>query len=258
MTQRHDIIKEILANEKRVEVTALSKRLDVSEVTIRKDLTDLELHGFLVRRYGGAILAENPQQVVEVSRKHLLAATEKQYIASCVANLIEDGENILLDAGSTTLFIAKELINRDVRIVTNSLAIANEFLSAKGDARVEMIGGSLRFSSGALVGSRAKEALESLRVDKVILGCSGFDETLGFSSENIIEAETKKAMLACGGQKIIVADNSKFTRPAFAPFALSSEIDMVVTDKKIDKEVSNILRSNDVTIKIGDSKCQQI
>lgn len=250
MNERFEQIKAILLKERQVKVADLSNRLSVSEVTIRKDLAELEKLGFLLRRYGGAILAENPQQIISYLRKLNVQSEEKTIIAKMAASMIRDGENLILDAGSTTLTLARELRGRKARIVTNSLAIADELLDIP-EILVEVTGGSLRKTSGALIGSWACKILEEVRVDKVFLGCSGFDPERGFSSENAVEAETKRKMLSCGGEKIILADHTKFARPAFANFAALNEIDTLITDKKLPGNITNILRKNGIKIKVA-------
>ncbi len=241
MNERFELILEILLKEKKISVGELSSRLGVSEVTIRKDLTELEKQGRLLRRYGGAIPAENPQQVVSHLKRVSQQQDEKRRIAKFAASMVEDGENILLDAGSTILALAKELHGRELRVVTNNLAVANELLPDEKIV-VEVIGGTLRKASGALVGPWACRSLEMIRVDKVFLGCSGFDPKLGFSSENAVEAETKQKMLNCAPEIIILADHTKFSRPAFANFAKLDEITKIVTDRKPDENIFKIIR----------------
>lgn len=242
MKNRLEAIKEIFLAEKKVDVTDLSSRLNVSEVSIRKYLTTLESQGFLVRRYGGAVLAENPQYVTDYLRKIDVCSAEKRKIAKRAASMIQDDENILLDAGSTTLALARELKNRRLRVVTNSLAVANE-LCDSNEVVLEMIGGSLRKASGAMIGPRTCKALEDIRVDNVFVGCSGFDPELGFSSENAVEAETKHKMLSCGKIRTILADHTKFERPAFANFAACDDIDRVIVDQ-ITPEISILEKRN--------------
>ena len=236
MDKRFERILDILLKEKKISVGELSRRLGVSEVTIRKDLTELEKQGRLLRRYGGAVPAENPLQVVSHLKRVSLRQEEKRRIAKFAASMIKDGENILLDAGSTVLALAKELHGREIRVVTNNIAVANELL---GDDKisVEIIGGTVRRASEAMVGPRACKALENIRVDKVFLGCSGFDPALGFSSQNAVEAETKQKMLKCAPEIIVLADHSKFARPAFANFAKLDEITKIITDKKPDDHI---------------------
>ncbi|MFZ2656820.1 MAG: DeoR/GlpR family DNA-binding transcription regulator [Victivallales bacterium] len=247
MNERFELILDILLKEKKISVGELSSRLGVSEVTIRKDLTELEKQGRLLRRYGGAIPAENPQQVVSHLKRVSQQQDEKHRIAKLAASMINDGENILLDAGSTILALAKELHGRELRVVTNNIAVANELLPDEKIV-VEVIGGTLRKASGALVGPWACRSLENIRVDKVFLGCSGFDPKLGFSSENAVEAETKHKMLNCAPEIIILSDHTKFSRPAFANFAKPDQVTTIITDKKLPEEISKNLKKSNIKI----------
>ena len=242
MDRRFERILDILLKEKKISVGELSSRLGVSEVTIRKDLTELEKQGRLLRRYGGAVPAENPLQVVSHLKRVSQRQDEKHRIAKCAAAMIKDGENILLDAGSTILALAKELHGREIRVVTNNIAVVNELV---GDEKisVEVIGGTLRKASEAMVGPRACKALENIRVDKVFLGCSGFDPALGFSSQNAVEAETKQKMLKCAPEIIVLADHTKFSRPAFANFAKLDEITKIITDKKLNDNILKAIKT---------------
>ncbi|HOK04861.1 MAG TPA: DeoR/GlpR family DNA-binding transcription regulator [Victivallales bacterium] len=244
-------VREYILSNRRASVEELTKYLNVSGVTIRKILNYLAAHGFVVRSYGGAVLAESPTVLKSVKTRSEMAVNEKKAIARVCSNLIEDWENIILDAGSTTLIIARFLRNRKLRIITNSLPIADELCDSDSEASVEILGGTLRKASASVIGPQVCRALEKMRVDKAIIGCSGFNLKLGFSCQNSIEAETKKAMLQCAAQKIIVCDHSKFEKSAFAIFAAPSEIDIVITDHKPEKSILESLRNNGVKIIIA-------
>jgi len=237
-------MKDFLLSQKQASVSDLKKLLCVSEVTIRKMLSNLEKEGFLLRRYGGAIIAENPKQMRSILSRMDVATKEKRAIARVCSNMVNDGENILLDAGSTTLAIARQLRNRKIRIITNSLPIAEELCDSTSNDNVEILGGSLRKNSASVIGPQACRALEKIRVDKSFIGCSGFDHKLGFSCENAIEAETKRMMLRCAAKKIIVCDHSKFDRPAFVNFAGPDEIDVVVSDQRPDADTLRLFRKH--------------
>lgn len=247
MNNRHERIKEILLEKKRVEVNELSDKLGVSEVTIRKDLDELENQGFLLRRYGGAILAENPHHVINYLKKIDLAREEKQKIAQSALSIIKEDENIFLDAGSTTLELAHLLSRFRLRVVTNSLPIS-DVLADTENIVLDIVGGTLRKASGALIGPRTCKALDGIFVDKLFLGCSGFDVNRGFSSENAVEAETKNKLLSCSGTRIILADHEKFERPAFANFAGLDEIDMVITDRKLSDVVNKTFKKHNIKV----------
>ena len=250
MDERTARIKSILLDEKQIEVADLRDRLEVSEVTIRKDLARLENEGFLLRRYGGAILAENPGKVVGYLKKTGVRTAEKSIIAKFAASTVTEGQNILVDAGSTTFMLVRELRERDIRVVTNNAAVGYEFMS-DSNVVVEMLGGTLRKPSGAMIGSWALENLDKVRVDKVFLGATGFDVERGFSSENAVEAEVKRKMLECGGEIIILADSAKFARPAFANFAALDEINTVITEAPPPPDASTALEKAGVNLKIS-------
>lgn len=227
--ERQREIEGVLATERKVLVDDLSKRFGVSEVTIRKDLTELESRGVLLRTHGGAVLAEKPEMVVPMHRRSTEQIGEKGAIAHAAAQRIKDGESILLDTGSTTLALARELRGRNLNVVTNSVLIAME-LAAEEMINIIVLGGTLRRSSFALMGALALEQLKTLHVDRVFLGASGFDAKTGFSCQNLIEAETKRAMLHAAHEAVVLVDRSKFEKSAFAPFCSLKEVDCVITD----------------------------
>lgn len=244
-------VRQYMLSNRRASVEDLQKHLQVSGVTIRKILNYLYQHGFVVRTYGGAVLAESPTLMKAVKSRAETAITEKQAIARVCSNLINDWENVIIDAGSTTLVIARFLRNRKIRIITNSLPIAEELCDPDTVANIEFLGGTLRKNSASVIGPQVCRALEKIRADEAFIGCSGFDPAIGFSCENAIEAETKRTMLKCATKKIIVCDHSKFERAAFANFAAPSEIDIVITDKKPEQKIANKLRTAGVKLIIA-------
>ena len=251
MDERIAKIKSMLLDEKRIDVSTLRRRLDVSEVTIRKDLARLEDEGFLLRRYGGAILAENPGKVVEYLKKTTVRESEKKAIAKLAAASVADGQNIMVDAGSTTFLLVREIRGREIRVVTNNVAVGYEFM---GDSSllVEMLGGTLRKASGALIGAWTLENLSKVKVDKVFLGATGFDAERGFSSENAVEAEVKRKMLECGGDIVVLADSAKFARPAFANFAELTDVDVLITDAPPPPAAAAALADAGVEVRMAD------
>jgi len=248
--ERQREIETVLHTERKVLVDELSSRFGVSEVTIRKDLTDLENRGVLLRTHGGAVLAEKPELVVPMHRRSTEQVSEKNWIARTAAARIKDGESILLDTGSTTLSLARELRGRNLNIVTNSVLIASE-LATDEQISIIVLGGTLRRSSFALMGSLALEQLKSLHVDRAFLGASGFDPKAGFSCQNLIEAETKRAMVHAAHEAVLLVDHSKFDRCAFAPFCTPKEVDCVITDALLSRPAIEALNKANVEIVIA-------
>jgi len=248
--ERQREIETLLMAERKVLVEDLSQRFGVSEVTIRKDLTDLESRGVLLRTHGGAVIAEKPELVVPIHRRSTEAVSQKSAIARAAAMRIKDGESILLDTGSTTLALAREIRGRNINIVTNSVLIATE-LAADEQISIIVLGGTLRRSSFALMGQLALEQLKELHVDRAFLGASGFDPKAGFSCQNLIEAETKRAMAHAAHEAVVLVDNSKFENSAFAPFCTLKEIDCVVTDAQPTRPTQDVLQRAGIELVIA-------
>ncbi len=229
--ERKNQILSLLQDEKKVVVTELSKKFDVSEETIRRDLDKLEKDGFIVKAYGGAVLNEN--QVTElpfiVRKKANVEA--KQKIASLIAQEINDGDRIILDASSTALFVLRHIKDkRNITLVTNSVEILVEASDITG-WHVYSTGGRLQEGSLALVGPTADKMLSNYHADKAVLSCKGIDLNGGITDSNELHAETKTFMMQCAQTKIIAVDSSKFFKVAFTKISNIDDIDVIVTDK---------------------------
>ena len=250
--ERQKEIERVLLAERRSGVEGLARRFRVSEVTIRKDLAQMEARGLLLRTHGGAVLAERPEQVVP----HLARSREnlagKQRIAREAARRVQDGEHVLLDAGSTALELARALSGRSVNVVTNSLPAAMELAGEGGEeAAVLVLGGVLRRSSFALMGPVTVAQAEGFHCERAFLGASGFDLRTGFSCQNLIEAETKRAMAGTAREVVVLADHTKFQRTAFAPICPLGELDAVITDQAPPREAEQALRKAGVEIVVA-------
>jgi DeoR family transcriptional regulator, fructose operon transcriptional repressor len=248
--ERQRDIENVLMTERKVLVDDLSKRFGVSEVTIRKDLSELENRGVLLRTHGGAVLAEKPELVVPMHRRSMELVGEKNVIAKAAAARIKDGESILLDTGSSTLALARELRGRNLNIVTNSVLIAAD-LASDEQINVIVLGGTLRRSSLALMGALSLEQLKNLHVDRAFMGASGFEPKAGFTCQNLIEAETKRAMLQTAHEVVMLVDRSKFERNAFAPFCTVKDVDCVITDTPPPRAFADIFNKANVEVVIA-------
>jgi DeoR/GlpR family transcriptional regulator of sugar metabolism len=230
---RHDEIIKIISHLRSVSVQELTQRLKVSEVTIRKDLTLLEEMGRVVRTRGGARLAEDRAQLrgLQVRREENLE--EKQVIAAKARELVNEDDTIFLDSGSTCLLLARLLLDMNLRIVTNSLDIMTTTADAPGISLIS-IGGSYRKEAGSFIGPMAIDALKGLLIETCFIGTTGLSATGVFSSQNIIEAELKARVLKSSKRRVLLADAEKFGRDAFAVFARPEDVDILVTDRRVD------------------------
>lgn len=234
--ERRNAILEKLQAERRVVVSELSEFYDVSEETIRRDLEKLESDGYAIKSYGGAVLNENSNLDLPFNIRKNRNVLGKQKIAAFISEMVHDGENIMLDASSTAVAIAKALRNKkDLTIITNSIEITLELFEVPG-FKVISTGGIAAGSSFALVGSVADKTIRSYYVDKAIVSCKGMDINAGFTDSDERLANNKASMLSVAKKKILAVDNSKFDKIAFAKIGDLKDVSTIVTDKKPEEE----------------------
>jgi DeoR family transcriptional regulator, fructose operon transcriptional repressor len=193
----------------------LVKSLGVSESTVRRDLEALDLAGVVKRTHGGAVFAAAEGRALPPFDERTASATlEKKAIGQAAASLIDDGDTVLLDGGTTTLEVARALLGRPVQIVTNSLPIAQLAASSK-ETDLILIGGYVYPRTGVALGPLAISMMQGIRVRKAILGAGGIVGE-GVYNSNLLLVETERAMMSCGQDVMIVADHSKFGRLSLA------------------------------------------
>ncbi|MGN6211885.1 transcriptional repressor AgaR [Parafilimonas sp.] len=231
---RRKKILEHIKETGEVMVTQLSKEFNVSEVTIRNDLEHLERKNLLVRARGGAIHTENHVGIDQrITEKHKIHAAEKAAIGKLASSLINDGETIIIDSGTTTAEIVKHLDGiKHLNVITNALNIAN-LLAAHPAVNVIIPGGYLRQNAMSLVGPLAEKNLRNFFVDKVFLSTDGFDTKQGIFTPNIDEAHLNGIMIEIAKEVILVTDSSKFKRKSLAFICGLDKIKKVVTDNGI-------------------------
>ncbi|MBE3598315.1 MAG: DeoR/GlpR transcriptional regulator [Limnochordaceae bacterium] len=240
--ERLQRIRELLGRQGSVRVAALSRELGVSEVTIRSDLSQLEQEGFARRTHGGAVLARGTRYERPFAEQEARFREEKRRIGQAAARLVEDGDTIILDVGTTTTEVARHLPAglTDVVVITSSLNIALE-LEKYPYVTVLVTGGTLRSLQHSLVNPYGTLLLSQVNADKLFLGCNGVSAAKGITNANLQEAEIKRAMIAAAKQVIVVADHSKIGSVAVAHVAPLSAVDRVVTDQAADpREVEHI------------------
>ncbi|MDF2958852.1 MAG: HTH-type transcriptional regulator [Paenibacillus sp.] len=231
---RHTKIVEFLNSSGSVKVSEISKFLQVSEKTIREDLEKLEGKGFLKRVHGGAVLVDHSESMLPIHKRRARQYNEKEQIAAEACKLVEDGQIILLDAGSTTLELAKLIQHRTLTVITNDTNIASA-LADSNDIELCILGGYRRKSTYTIIGPSALSMMSELNVDIAFLGCSGIDPERGLSIFHREEAELKKRMIKSSRRKILLADHTKFGRTALISFAGLHELDAVITDSKTEE-----------------------
>lgn len=243
--ERKAQIATYVQTHKSATVSMLAQMLATSESTIRRDLQELEEHGQLRRTHGGAIAVEVASFEPTWQEKHVRHAEEKARIARCAVKRIAPGQTVLLDGGTTTYQIAKQLSVDGVTVITNSVDIASE-LTAKAGVHLVVLGGEFRNTTGALVGPFTEQMLSGVHVDIAFLGANGVDPT-GITTPNTLEAATKRAMVACAQTVCVVADRSKFGQVSFVRICEWKDVDVLYSDAPLDDpELAGALQRNDV------------
>ncbi|MBK8088844.1 MAG: DeoR/GlpR transcriptional regulator [Chitinophagaceae bacterium] len=247
--RRIKIIESLKLNGQ-VNVAELSESLGVTVVTVRNDLKQLEKKGVLIRARGGAIKvgqssSDEDYPLSDKQKKHLV---EKIEIGKKAAELIEDSNTIIIDSGSTTFELAKNLKKfRDLTVITNALNVAT-LLAEYSNVNVIVPGGMLKKNSMSLVGMLAEKGFNDYFCDKLFLGVDGFDLGFGISTPNPEEAHLNQVMIEISKEVIVVADSSKFQKRGFAFIAPVNKIHTVVTDKGITAE--NKLKLEGMGVKV--------
>jgi len=227
--ERQSRIAELVATNGKVHVPQLAKLFDVTEATLRKDLNTLEEKGLLKRTHGGAVSARPPleQEVVTRIARHAAAKSE---IAKACVELVNHGEAIFLDCGTTIHEIAKHLVssNKRVMVLTSGPVVAETIADVSSISHV-MLGGQLRRLSGCVSGPMATEQLRNFAISTAFIGVSGITEA-GISAADLSEARLKAAVIERASRVVVALDHSKVGLADFAHVCPLHQIDIVVTD----------------------------
>ncbi len=233
--RRNEIVRIVNENGK-AKVEELSKVFQVSLVTIRNDLNYLEERSLIHRVYGGALVRDYVAYDTTLNEKSKIHTEEKRRIGAQAAEMIFDGDSIMLDSGTTTLEIAKQIKTRKgLTVMTNAVNIATE-LAGYVEIQVMLTGGMLREKSFSLVGPQAEATIREFFFDKLFLGADGFDIEFGLTTPNRLEAHLNSIMVDMTNETIMVTDSSKFGRKSLCRICGPEKIDKVITDANIPKE----------------------
>jgi DeoR family transcriptional regulator of aga operon len=241
--ERRRHIREMVAQRGRVTVGELAARFGMSLVTARNDLNALAAIGALVRSRGGA-LALRDDQDLPIVVKQTLRRAEKVRIAEAAVSMISEGQTIVLDSGTTTAEIARQIRGlklQSVTVITNALNIA-VLLAGAPHITLVMLGGVLRPSSDSLGGPQAEAALQGLHADILFLGFDGLDPDIGVMTPHLLEARLNQRMLEIARSVVAVGDASKLGRRSVSVIARIEQVDCIITDASAAPEAVEALR----------------
>ncbi|WP_226667884.1 DeoR/GlpR family DNA-binding transcription regulator [Metabacillus litoralis] len=249
VAERHRKIVDVVNEKLSVRVTELSKIFKVTEETIRRDLEKLEKENLLRRSHGGAVSIQDEQTEVSYTEREITNAAQKRAIAIEAVKLIESGDQIVLDASTTAWYMAKEMPDLPLTVLTNSIKVAIE-LSKKEQVRVISTGGMLQPKSLSYVGPLAERSLNMYHVNKAFISCKGVHIDAGLSDSNEWQALLKKQMMFIADQTILMADSTKFGVRTFAQIKDIQNVERVITDDRMNDSYARALEEKGVQLHI--------
>lgn len=252
--ERHARILQEVQTHGQVTAADLSRMFSVSEITIRRDLRELASEGMLRKIYGGAVVAQpehfEPPVVQRISQNQ----SYKKMIGKAAANLVNGGESVFLGSGSTTTYVARNLVGKErLTVATNALNIGME-LATVDEISVIIIGGMMRPSELSMIGHIAEKGLQEVRMDKVILGIPAIDIESGLTNDYLPEVMTDRALLNMSNKLILVADHTKFNKVSSAYLAPITSISTLVTDYLTDKDILNRIRDLGISVIVANEE----
>ena len=250
--QRRAKLLELIRMQGFVSIPDLRTALDVSESTIRRDLDALEETGEAQRTHGGVFFTGPTASLGLFEHRREGEWEKKRQIAIAASRLIEAHDTVLMDGGSTTYELARQLVGRPLQIVTNSLPLANLF-AASEQVDLVILGGIVHSRTGVSMGPYANQMLASLNVQKAVISIAGADQR-GYYNSNLLLVETERAMMQAADTTIVVADSSKFGHSSLARLCELSDVDTVVSDDELDNAWRERLRGAGVELHLAENE----
>lgn len=238
--QRKNEIKKFISERGFASVIELSNYFNVSVMTIRRDLNDLEEEGVIQRSHGGAVKSEDSFAFMSTITKADQYSDEKARIGKMGASLINDGDTIALDSGTTTYEIAKNLMDKKITVITNAINILLELMK---NPKIEILfaGGIVQRGMLNTLGYQTDSFIAGYRADKAFIGIEGLHTESGITILDPTNAHSKQMMIAIARETIVVCDHSKINRVATSFVAKLNQISFVITDNGINEDALNQL-----------------
>lgn len=238
---RLSALVEVLQRDGRLDVADMAAAFGAAEMTIRRDLDRIVALGMARRVRGGAINLLKRGEELPFALRLLDRADAKRRIAAAVADVLSDGEAVLLDSGTTAVLVGRELADRRLTVMPMSLHAAS-VLAPRESIRLLLPGGDVRPGELAMVGPLALASIGALRFDTAVVTCCGLDDHR-ITTHDLGDAEVKRAMIRSAARVILAADSAKFRQTALAVVAPATDVDMIVTDADAPAETVESLRA---------------
>jgi DeoR/GlpR family transcriptional regulator of sugar metabolism len=244
--ERRQRVLDLVSQKGFVALGALAEMTKFSESTIRRDLEYWDRQGVIRRTHGGAVYVGDGSALPALEERSTSQLEEKRRIARAAAGRIRDGDAVLLDGGTTTLEVARQLVGRPLQIVTNSLPIANLFASSR-ETDLVMLGGFIYPKTGVALGPLTVRMMEDVHVHQTVLSVGGVTAK-GLFNSNLLLVETERRMMRCADEVVVVADHTKIGRQNLAFLCELSAVDTLVVDAGIEPEARAMIEKAGVRL----------
>lgn len=250
-TQRRMQIFEIMQTEKTVEVNELAKKFDVSAMTIRRDLALFERQGLVTTNYGGAYINQGTAIEPSFSLKAGQMQQNKKNVARVAAEMVKNGDSIIIDCGTTTLQLANYIQDKRITVITNSWAIVN-YLQSNNKIKLILAPGEYSETSAGVLSNMTIDFYNKFNVDTVFMGTQGFDVEKGATVPDIEDAGVKSALLEAGKKRVLLLNNEKWGDNYLIKYADVRNFDEIITDSGTDPQQVERARACGVEVIIAD------
>ena len=238
-------ILELLVKEKKMEVAGLSAHLGVSQVTVRKDLDAMEAQGLIKREHGFAVLSSTD----DIKGRLAYHYEEKRRIALRAAELVRDGDTIMIESGSCCALLAAALTESrsGVTIITNSAFIA-DYIRRSSDFQIILLGGIYQQDAQVMVGPMVRQCAENFWVDRFFIGVDGWSARAGFTHQDQMRAQAVRDMARQADRVIVLTESEKFSRHGTVPLNLKDRVKTVITDRNMEAPVTAELAAHGIEV----------
>jgi Transcriptional regulators of sugar metabolism len=249
--ERLEKILEYINTHKKAKISELSEIFNTSKVTIRNDINELAQKGLVVKTHGGVLSIQNRFSLeIPSTRKLELNIEAKRKIGAAAASLIKNDDIIILDAGSTTLEVARHIKKSNVTVITNDIKIGMEVANQPKNKLI-MTGGTLESSVYTLLGDETVKFFSKVHVNKLFLGCDAMDLEMGITNRTLQEVSVKQAMMRAAEEIIVVTDSTKLHKKVFAQVCSVFDVNKIIIDK-IDDPTRQALQQGGVEVIVTD------
>lgn len=245
MHNRANAILALLTQEGKLEVALLAEKLNVSQVTIRKDLDNLERRGIIRREHGFAVLRSTD----DINGRIAYHYEEKKKIAQRAAELVRDGDTILIESGSCCALLAETLAatRKDLTVITNSAFIADH-IRGKSNFQVILLGGIYQQDAQVMVGPMVRQCVENFLVGLLFIGTDGYSTKCGFTNRDQMRAQAVRDMARQAERVIVVTESEKFVHHGIVPLNLKHSVTTVITDSQLEDTAREELNHKGISV----------